>query len=278
MWPGMWVTSRTGSGGWAFWEKPVSWVLPSEEEGWLSLPRRGLVSGGHVLGGGRWKSKHRKMVCLSLCWKTFKLKGNKKFRTWTKKSQVLLFFLCFGIPMLRIYVSYEHYMYISRNRISGYVKTGNKAALLNTNNKRGLMNSKRLPRTVDYVSTLYSLQYAGSVKDIEHPSFIYLAINGMNVCLHMCQSKCVTLPNFEKKTKKQNNNNKKQNKKKQKTKKTKKTKSKKKQQKKQQKTKKTKNKKKYQQKKQNKKKTRKWQKTKKKTTKTKKQKTKRQKI
>ena len=39
-----------------------------------------------VLGGGRWKSQHRKIVPLSLCRKAFKLKDNKKFRTWTKKS------------------------------------------------------------------------------------------------------------------------------------------------------------------------------------------------
>ena len=40
-----------------------------------------------VGGGGRWKSQNRK-ICASpsLCRKTFKLKGNKKARTWTKKS------------------------------------------------------------------------------------------------------------------------------------------------------------------------------------------------
>ena len=43
----------------------------------------------HVVWG-RWKSQHRKMVSLSLCRKTFKLKGNKKC------------FSCFGIPMLYI--------------------------------------------------------------------------------------------------------------------------------------------------------------------------------
>ena len=57
----------------------------SEEEGWLSLARRGLVSSAHVVWSW-WKSQYRKMVSLSLCRKTFKLKGNKKFRTWTKKS------------------------------------------------------------------------------------------------------------------------------------------------------------------------------------------------
>ena len=95
---------------WAeIWEKSVSCFPASEEEGWFSLACRGLVAGvtRDVGGGGRWKSLHRKMVSLSLCRKTFKLKGNKKFRTWTKKSSSV--FLCFGIPMLSIYVGYENY-------------------------------------------------------------------------------------------------------------------------------------------------------------------------
>ena len=45
------------------------------------------------------------MVSLSLCQKTFKLKGNKKFRTWTKKSKVFFVFRNSYV----IYVRYEHY-------------------------------------------------------------------------------------------------------------------------------------------------------------------------
>ena len=45
----------------------------------------------HVVWGGS-KSHYRKMVSLSLYRKTFKLKGNKIFRTWTKKSQVFFVF------------------------------------------------------------------------------------------------------------------------------------------------------------------------------------------
>ena len=42
---------------WAeIWEKSVSWVPASEEEGWLSLARRGLAVGVHVVWG-RWKSQ-----------------------------------------------------------------------------------------------------------------------------------------------------------------------------------------------------------------------------
>ena len=92
---------------WAeIWEKKwVSWVLPSEEEGWLSRARRGLASGAHVVWG-RWKSQHIKMVSLSICRKPFKLKGNKRFRTWTKKSSSVFRvsgFLCY------LYVRYGHY-------------------------------------------------------------------------------------------------------------------------------------------------------------------------
>ena len=73
----------------------------SGEDGWLSLARRGLVSGAHVVWG-RWKSQYRKMLSLSLCRNAFKLKGNKKFRTWTKKS--LVFFVFQDSYVLCIYV------------------------------------------------------------------------------------------------------------------------------------------------------------------------------
>ena len=49
-------------------------------------------------------------VSLSLCWKTLKLKSNKKFCTWTKKSSSVFRvsgFLC------SIYKCYEHSMYVS---------------------------------------------------------------------------------------------------------------------------------------------------------------------
>ena len=55
----------------------------------------------HVIGG-RWKSQHRKMVSLFLCRKTFQLKGNKKSSVPELRSRKC--FLCFGIPMLSIYV------------------------------------------------------------------------------------------------------------------------------------------------------------------------------
>ena len=89
---------------WAeIWEKSVSWVLPSEEEGWLLIARRGLAAGVHVVWG-RWKSKHRKMVSLYLCRITFKLKSNKKFCTWTKKSSVFFMFRDSYVISIYIYI------------------------------------------------------------------------------------------------------------------------------------------------------------------------------
>ena len=73
----------------------------------------------HVLWGGRWKRQHRKIVPLSLCRKkNFKLKGNKKFRTWTKKSSSV--FRVSGF-LYSMYICYEHSMYVSHIFMYGYV-------------------------------------------------------------------------------------------------------------------------------------------------------------
>ena len=81
------------------WEKSVTWDWDLGE-----AKRICALRAPHVLGG-RWKSQHRKMVSLSLCRKTFKLKGNKKFRTWAKKSKVFFVFRDSYV----IYVRYGHY-------------------------------------------------------------------------------------------------------------------------------------------------------------------------
>ena len=61
--------------------------------------------------GGRWKSQHRKIVYLSPCIeKPFNSKVIKSFVPELRSRKC---FLCFGIPMLSIYVRYEHSMYIS---------------------------------------------------------------------------------------------------------------------------------------------------------------------
>ena len=97
------------------WEKWVSWVPASEEDGWLSLARRGLAAGfTRDMGGGRWKIHHRKIVSLSLCRKTFKLKGNKKGFVPELRSREIFSvsgFLCY------LYMSYEHSMNVSRTHV-----------------------------------------------------------------------------------------------------------------------------------------------------------------
>ena len=56
MWPGTWVTSRTGNVGWDLKSQLVELSAAWGEDGWLSLACHGLVSGAHVVWG-RWKSQ-----------------------------------------------------------------------------------------------------------------------------------------------------------------------------------------------------------------------------
>ena len=54
-----------------------------------------------------WFGADRKMVSLSLCRKTFKLK--KVIKSFVRELRSHKCFSCFGIPMLSIYVRYGHY-------------------------------------------------------------------------------------------------------------------------------------------------------------------------
>ena len=70
-----------------FWKS--QWVenwTPNETVDFYLLTETFVAYATHVGGGGRWKSQNRKIVPLSLCRRTFKLKGNKKVHTWTEKS------------------------------------------------------------------------------------------------------------------------------------------------------------------------------------------------
>ena len=122
MWPGMWMTSCTGSvrgGFWEIWKSQLSWELDSEREGstfgarWgqTNLCATGAARDG---GGGRWKSHHKKLVHLSSLCRSLLLKGNKRLRTWTKKS--LRVFRVSGF-LCSMYICYEHSMYVSHIRI-----------------------------------------------------------------------------------------------------------------------------------------------------------------
>ena len=64
--------------------------------------------------GGRWKSHHRKIVHFSSLCRNLLFKGNKRFRTWTKKS--LRVFRVSGF-LYSMYICYEHFIYISRTHI-----------------------------------------------------------------------------------------------------------------------------------------------------------------
>ena len=120
---------------WAeIWEKSVSWVPASEEEGWLSLARRGLAAGAYVVWG-RWKSQ----VYLSpYVEKPFNSKVIKSFVPELRSRKC---FLCFGIPilsicslwtfyvhftytcmaMLQVYLGHSWFLYLSRSFTNLYV-------------------------------------------------------------------------------------------------------------------------------------------------------------
>ena len=100
------VTSRTRSVRriWGILKKVswLSWVLPLEKtvdfhllaEAWRRVRTR--------WGGQMKEPELKEWLSLSLCRRTFKLKVNKKFRTWSKKS--LVFFVFRDSYVLCIYV------------------------------------------------------------------------------------------------------------------------------------------------------------------------------
>ena len=71
-------------------------------------------------GGGRWKSQHRKIVPLSPY--VEKPLSSKVIKSFVPELRSHKYFSCFGIPMFYVYMSYEHYMYVSHIRIIGMVQ------------------------------------------------------------------------------------------------------------------------------------------------------------
>ena len=85
------VTHRKRAEDLGDFEKVRELRSASGEDSWLSFARwsqaSGLVAGATRVGWRQMeKPEEKECVSLSLCRRTFKLKGNKKFRTWTKKS------------------------------------------------------------------------------------------------------------------------------------------------------------------------------------------------
>ena len=110
----MWMMSCTGSargGFWGFWKKSVSWVLRSEEEGWLLLACSGLVAGAtRVRGGGADGKASIKRLCLSpYVEKPFNSKVIKKGFVTELRSRK-----CFCVSgfLCSMYICYEHSMYV----------------------------------------------------------------------------------------------------------------------------------------------------------------------
>ena len=108
------VTSCTGSARriWGILKKSVIWVvLPREKTADFRLHAEALGRCRTRWGGvGQMeKPEQKECVSLSLCWRTFKLKGNKKFHTWTKKSSV--FFVFRDSYVIYIYTFPVHFAY-----------------------------------------------------------------------------------------------------------------------------------------------------------------------
>ena len=116
-----WCHAPEARGGFSeILKKSVSWdeTCLGERRLVFACSQRPLWWVPHVLGGADEKTRiERLCLSLSLCWKTFKLKGNKKLRTWTEKLLRVFRILRFLCSVLYIY---EHYMSISHMAVSGY--------------------------------------------------------------------------------------------------------------------------------------------------------------
>ena len=99
---------------WVFWKSQSSWELDTRREGSAFACSRRPWVGVTRDGGQMKKPEYKECVSLSLCRRTFKLKGNKKFRTWTKKSWVFFVFLD---PMFYVIYIWTVYVRFTRSRI-----------------------------------------------------------------------------------------------------------------------------------------------------------------
>ena len=126
----MWMTSCTGSARRILGDLKKSVELRTRlRTGRVDFrgslrPNKFMRYGCHTCWGCRWKSQIRKnVVSLSLCRRTFKLKGNKRFRTWAEKSwtrEEVPFFMFRDSYILCIYVM--NILCTFHISISGYAK------------------------------------------------------------------------------------------------------------------------------------------------------------
>ena len=121
MWPGMCVTSRTGSVGWDF--EKSQWVesCRPKKKGVFRLLAEALWWVPHVLGGADGKASIERLCLSPYVEKPF---NSKEIKSFVPELRSRKCFSCFGIPMLcYIWTFYEHYMYVSHISISDYVTT-----------------------------------------------------------------------------------------------------------------------------------------------------------
>ena len=94
---GMWVTSRTGSVGWDFWEKSVSWVLHRKKKVDFRLLADALWRVRTWFGADGKFSIERMCISLPYVEKPF---NSKVIKSFVPELRSRKYFSCFGIPML----------------------------------------------------------------------------------------------------------------------------------------------------------------------------------
>ena len=90
-----------------FEKSQLSWVLQSEEEGWLSLAHSGLVAGASRVGGADGKANIERL-CLSLY--VEKPLNSKVIKSFVPELRSRKCFWFFGIPMFYVYMLRTFYV------------------------------------------------------------------------------------------------------------------------------------------------------------------------
>ena len=106
---------ETRGGFWEILKKSVSWdeTCLGGRRLVFACSRRHLWRVPHVLGVQMKKPELKDCTSLSLCRRTFKLKGDEKFRTWTKNSLrdfQISRFLC-SVLYIYIWTLYVYFVY-----------------------------------------------------------------------------------------------------------------------------------------------------------------------
>ena len=114
MWPGMWVTSRTVSVVWDFWEKSVelsSWLGRRRLTFACSLkPGQWPCGGCHTWFGADGKVSIERWYLSPYVEKPFNWKVIKSFVPELRSRKR---FSCFGIPMFYVYMLWTFYVHFT---------------------------------------------------------------------------------------------------------------------------------------------------------------------